>query len=471
MKLIWIILFAFFTCINTIATVRLTEKGKAVGTIVVPEKPLAVVDYAAKELQYHIKQASGAELPIVRENRSHPAQNCIYLGNCRIAKGLEVDKLPSNAFIIEPENGNLILAGHDGNGYHLTISTRSGTLFAVYEFLDRYLGVKWLWPGKSGEVIPQNTNISIDVKKQRWIPQLINMELYRPAAFNSANGWKNKNNHKVFLKNQRIWERRHRFRMGQKVDRGHAFSKWWGKYGKSHPEFFNLLPNGKRQPLPGNPNGSHISMCVSQPALHDFIIEKWQLKRKKMPGININACENDTPGLCTCSACKKWDAPDCKKVTLGYEGLPGRFNQRIINVSDRYAKFYLALLEKASKIDPKAKVFAYAYANYMQPPKVTKLEKEITIGIVPASMYYPWDKEENKKFYKLWQGWSNTGASLFYRPNDTLMGHNMPLNYSHSLFEKFNFAYKRGMIGTFFDSLTGQVFNSRDFSLYVGTYA
>ena len=37
----------------------------------------------------------------------------------------------------------------------------TGTLLAVYNFLDCQMGVRWLWPGKLGEVVPKVSTIRI----------------------------------------------------------------------------------------------------------------------------------------------------------------------------------------------------------------------------------------------------------------------------------------------------------------------
>ena len=47
----------------------LVEKGQARAVIIVPEKPSPVVENAARVLRDHIKQMSGAELPIRTEDQ------------------------------------------------------------------------------------------------------------------------------------------------------------------------------------------------------------------------------------------------------------------------------------------------------------------------------------------------------------------------------------------------------------------
>ena len=42
----------------------------------------------------------------------------------------------------------------EGDPLASNLGTPVGTLFAVYDVLDNDLGVRWLWPGKSGEFVP-----------------------------------------------------------------------------------------------------------------------------------------------------------------------------------------------------------------------------------------------------------------------------------------------------------------------------
>ena len=57
-------------CLLATSPVRaldLVAEGQPRTTIVIPDEPLPVHKAAAEELQYHVRRASGAELPIVAE--------------------------------------------------------------------------------------------------------------------------------------------------------------------------------------------------------------------------------------------------------------------------------------------------------------------------------------------------------------------------------------------------------------------
>lgn len=124
-------------------------------------------------------------------------------------------------------------------------------------------------------------------------------------------------------------------------------------------------------------------------------------------------------------------------------------------MSDRYARFYLAVQKEAQRVDPQATVMGFAYANTVRPPLATRLNPRIIIGIVLA-FYFPWTEDKRRLAREQWDGWAATGASMLLRPNYMLSGHNLPVFFARELGEDFAYCAAHGMIGTTFDSLTGQ---------------
>ncbi|MBP1993061.1 DUF4838 domain-containing protein [Paenibacillus eucommiae] len=116
---------------------------------------------AAAKLAAYVKKSTGAELPILIDDpasvESLPAgiEVEIYVG----AQGLPTGEGQTNP-----------LAGMDGDGFviqqhevRITIAgpTAWGTEFGVDEFLERYLGVRWLGPGEDWEDVPQHADLSV----------------------------------------------------------------------------------------------------------------------------------------------------------------------------------------------------------------------------------------------------------------------------------------------------------------------
>lgn len=427
-------LLVAFSSINATA-MDLVREGRAVAVIVIPINALSVVQYAAQELCWHVEKASGARLTIVAEDRVKSSQTQrIYLGECSETRKVGVDpsKLPVNASIIRVIGDSMFLAGRDGKGAPpLNDVEPMGTLFAVYEWLDTQMAVRWLWPGELGTHVPARKTITSGPEGEKVRnPPFIHTKL-RIGGNDQC------------IREMSVWLRRHRFARPVSFEYGHAFTKYWERFGKTHPEYFALRQDGKREPLDQRHN--LVQMCVSNSDLHKQIIADWLEQRKRKPSLPwINGVENDKRGIdpsCTCEMCTSWD-PKAK-----IEAAP-------ISLSDRYAKFWLALQKEGRKYDPEATVAGYAYAGYSVPPVKTKLNDHIIIWIVPP-YYFPLSGNDMSDFRKLWDGWAKTGARLVLRPNYFLEGYCMPYVFSKQFGEEFKYAHEHGLIGTDFSSLTG----------------
>jgi len=71
------------------AGLELVREGKPLASIIIPTEPLPVESCAARELQYHVELATGAELTILSEDQELPAGAHLYLGRCRGGDGGE----------------------------------------------------------------------------------------------------------------------------------------------------------------------------------------------------------------------------------------------------------------------------------------------------------------------------------------------------------------------------------------------
>jgi len=451
----------------------LVQAGRPAATIVIPDNPLPVVLAAAEELRYHIAKSSGAVLPIVKEGECKATSGRLFLGACKAtqALGFAAKQLPINGYHLGHKGKDVYLIGDDSPGDVFGTQhnnrTRVGTLFAVYDILEKQLGVRWLWPGPLGEIIPPRKTIDVALSSGTYAPPFLHAR-WRDGGYIVAGvkGWANPQNRLAFLKEQSKWLRRHRFALGVNMDIRHAYTNWWDKYHKTHPEFFNLLPEGTRRPDPfyygGTP--SLISMCVSNPDFIRETVAQWAATRSP-ENPYLDASENDTPGKCVCDGCMALDEPDPDNLVpfaqrraeaqRRFAAGDPQWHEALGSLSDRYARTYLAIQAAAQKIDPDVVVMGFAYANYYKPPRRTKLNERIIIGIVPALMF-PWTSEKRERFYTQWDGWRATGARLLLRPNYMLDGHNLPINFALALGEDFSYAAQHGMIGTDFDSLTGQ---------------
>ncbi len=230
---------------------------------------------------------------------------------------------------------------------------------------------------------------------------------------------------------------------------GHAFIDWYKRYGAARPDFFEMDSQGRRL------NDRYASMCVSNPAFHQQIIDNW--RESGLTNLAVNAKENDAYGRCQCDNCKAWDGEDQRWPTVYYS------SHR--NVGERYAKFYKAIWEKAAQINPDVRVGGYAYMNYVYAPRHTKLNKNIIVGFVD-DLPFPRTPEYQKLVDDEIKAWGESGASMYLRPNYYLSSYAMPELYFNQYAHEFKLAYRNGMLGLDIDGPNNS-WGTIGFNLYV----
>ena len=450
MRIVFTIGLVLAACAAAEAGTAVVADGQAQAVVVTAAEPSAVARYAAEELVAHVAKATGVTLAIAAENAVPQAPaGRIYVGPCEAARqaGIDAATLSPEEFALKTVGPAVFIVGRDGEGGPLSIDTHAGTMWGVYELLEDVLGVRWLWPGELGTHVPKSTRVVVPDLDRRVKPWLLQRQL-RPGLSlrgDTSRGF-SKEGYRHYSHAQAVFLRRHRMGRVVRFRYGHAFNGWWQRYGEDHPDWFQLLPDGKRGPTSLH---ARFSMCVSSPGYQRQIVEEWKQRRAANPGVflNINCCENDIRGLCTCERCQAQDGPQP-------EDIHPRFGPRV--VSDRYARSWLAVQQLAAKEDPEATVVAYAYVNYAPPPSPSiKLNGHVFVGTVP-DLFFPRTAEQQKWVLEQWDGWARTGARLFLRPNYFLGGYCMPHIFARQFADEFRHEAAHGMAFTDFDSLTGQ---------------
>lgn len=134
----------------------LVRAGQAQASIVVAKAALTAKNSpelrAAKELQEHVRLATGAELPI-KPDAAAPTGPHVLIGESALTAGHDLSPagLAPEGFRIQTVGTDLAILGSPGvagvRGSDL------GVLFGVYDLLERYLGVRWYYPGEDGRSI------------------------------------------------------------------------------------------------------------------------------------------------------------------------------------------------------------------------------------------------------------------------------------------------------------------------------
>jgi hypothetical protein len=169
------VLLSFFISFAT-EGVTLIEKGRAKSLIVLSEKAglRSLEAQAAKTLSDHLFLISGGRLDIKRENDlgaftiekgvlsfdsakvPEGISSFILVGESAVTKalGVSVEGLGPGGIRLKSGENSLVLLGSTA------ATDNAGTRYAVIEFLSS-LGVRYLWPGEIGRVIPVLPTVSV----------------------------------------------------------------------------------------------------------------------------------------------------------------------------------------------------------------------------------------------------------------------------------------------------------------------
>ena len=246
------------------------EKFTAVEVVV--EKGTLLLNYGAGDLKNFLKEAAGIDVKIVNAPTKNWKGISLILGDNSFARkaGIDINKLPPEGFYIVRKGNRIFLAGKDrhdrspdGNNWQQTY--KRGTLSAIYDFLERFASVRFYFPGPEGTVVP--------VKDALYLPEKIHImdrpdmnfrnyytthnAKYYPSYPNYKRGDGKANGDALT---------RTRLRFSEFVPpSGHGLNylEYLRRFGKTHPEYFALMENGKRYNDPNQPQRGQL--CFSSP--------------------------------------------------------------------------------------------------------------------------------------------------------------------------------------------------------------
>lgn len=443
-------------------SVAVVRAGHPQAIIVLPEDSSEVAVTAAHELQAHLKLLSGAEMTVKSEDDLDDAERAgplVLVGEGELARalGVRVASLPPEGFLIQTTSNRLVLAGRDdalGAG-----EFQQGTAFAVSEFLESQLGVRWLWPGPLGTVAPARTNISVGPLaitgaprlRQRTIRDGLNSAYLEdtrrrlgmtPALLSAMQD------------DSRAWFRRMKTGRGVIWNYGHGFTDWWPKYHERHLTYFARQLNGSREWPPQLGDFNRVKLCVSQPA----VLEQWLLDARtqieKHPGhLSVSASPNDNglSGHCLCAACQAWDAtnaPTVELISLNEDGKRVAFSHPAL--TDRYVHFYNLAADRLASVAPGKMIGGMAYGAWLTPPVREKVRSNVLISVVAFNELVDSEIGASRR---AWDGWAALTTNLILRPNLHHFGHGFPLNYTHWLGQTLRHCENTGLQGCYWDTL------------------
>ena len=391
----------------------LVKDGISKYSVVVCKDASLSEKWAAEELVNHIKQMSGAVLPVQTEGGTLP-ETAIFLGGGPAAQslGVKVDlkKLGEDGYEMMTVGKRLVIAG----------GHRRGTMYGVYTLLEK-LGVRWWTPADT--FIPKLNTIVLPEMNLSDIPKLV----YRDMM--NGNAWDG---------NGKLWMARNKLN-GMSWDSGPEQEKLGGRYEYIGSHFLHgskalLLSSGVTitkdmwQLLDGRKPKSQL--CFTNPEVVKAVTGSVLKELKARPDAKFVAVSQDMEGFgsyCQCKTCKE---------LVKQEGPSGLLVQFANQIADAVKKekpgVYIATSAYSWSGNPPKTlkprdnvIIAYdTLSGDYSHPIASKNDEDIDIenDFTPGNHYY-YRPGENKRTRREVEGWSKITNNLFLYDYTTSLEH------------------------------------------------
>lgn len=359
------------------AEVVLVQEGKCICTIIVGDDATAAEKYAAEELRTHLAQIGGCD--IVCKTGVVLDSPMIIVGPgkalSKVEPALDLKAMGKEEVVIRTKGPHLILAG----------GRPRGTLYAVYEFLERYLGCRWYT--KDIVHIPKQETIQLSPIDYRYNPPLMCREIWYKETFDRKFGARlrlNGTHHQADPStggNVTIFPYVHSFVNNLVQPK---------TYFDAHPEYYSLR-KGKRVP--------DKQLCLTNPDVLKIVTEQVFKWIEQYPDFTIfEVSQNDGHGPCQCQKCE---------AIVEEEGSQMGPILRFVN----------AVADEVAKKHPDKYIDTLSYAYSETPPKISKPRDNVIIRLChwhPACSFHGVATcPKNKVYRQELQTWRKLAKHLF----------------------------------------------------------
>lgn len=369
--------FGVGVCAGT-SGITLAKDGKTNYVITADTRAGSPEMHAAEELAELLEQATGARFNIVNpfDAAGKPQIVVGALAAMRADRDLSLAGLGDDGIIVKSSAPNIILTGG--------LSAPRGTLYAVYTFLEDYVGYRW-WTATettvpNRPVLRVKNNINI-----RHVPVLERRETYYYETFDADFAVRSKNNGFAGLDKKRGGSLTFAGPMAHSFERLVPASK----YFQSHPEWFSEIK--------GVRTGNRSQLCLTNPELLEFVIEGAKRYLRDNPNAKfVSITQNDWANYCTCDKCKAIDEA---------EGSPSGTMIRFVN----------AVAEEIEKEFPNVLVDTFAYQYTRKAPKLTKPRDNVAVRLcsIECNFGKPLTDKSNEAFRRDIEDWSKITNNLY----------------------------------------------------------
>ena len=362
--------------IQTNAANWLFRDGKSDYKIVISASASTSEKTAAKELQQYIEQMSGCLLPITNDlNTSSPRVIVGYNARLALLTGTMEPAANDESFTYQTVGKDLLIWG----------GSQRGTMYGVFAFLERELGIHWLTPKCT--VLPTHHS---------WKLRKLNHSEKPFLDFRYSNYF--------VASNVPQWSAhtRENMKWSPTINEYGNIEAYWGahtmgefvttkEFFGSHPEYF-CLRDGKRY-------GGYGQLCLSNPEVLEVCKTRLMQFMRRNPNYRIySLSQNDNFLFCQCDK--------CRAIEDQYGGHSGLIVWFVNQVADAV---------KQEFPDKFVGTFAYQYSR--QPPTGIKPRENVVIRLcsIECCFAHPLDAgcPQNEKFMCDLKGWAELAPHLF----------------------------------------------------------
>ena len=430
----------------------------------------ASIQDAVKILKEGFRRCFGIEVPVLSPLNTKEIKKYRYrflLGDSLEARklGVDVRKLPKAGFEIKTFKDGIIIAGYDGSTIkgcydNMTTScglTYCGTRHGVVDFLERFLGCRFYYPGELGEIFPKQKKLTIKPVNYYDFPRTYTRGLGRFCPD---------------IRNTKKWEPllgKYKVREDQLYRR---FEKLW-RIENNTEYLANHSPEAKRL-LKAHPDKEDIIVFHSNDGT--AYPKYFDITNLKLADLLVSDFKRFYETNGKYRAPWTWDAPTHECVAFGINDIDvpasTMLNKPAVKklglmtadyltrkngeLSDVYARFCKYLSERVAKELPGKKLGLMAYASYTRPPLKAEnmpfadnVEMRICLMQLPGRVRNP---KVVKQIKGILGGWMKV---LNGRKIHSLWMYNSP---SNPFARAMNLRYLNEVPETFKDYISGEDF-------------
>lgn len=380
------------------------------------------IEPAVETLQSNLKESLGCAVETidVSEVKNHKGKYLLLVGESTLTKelGINAGELPQEGFIVKSFPGGIAIVGNDSSidpsfntrGPMYMKGARKATLWGAYDFLERFFGCRFYYPGPDGSLHPKVSELELNPFCYTDAPRFLNRGAHY-LMFSTEDAEKGGLG-KLTGKDLRDYYASQRWSKSEPFTSMH--SPYPEKWAKANPDkidiaFFRNSTGHLYQSYTSHAaNYFDVTNLKFADALIDSLKRFYESDGKDNQGwaynngyyIAFGQCDNEL------QLHEMQNNPVVKQ-----EGLIGKANLEHgegAYYSDIYGRFYRYLAERIRKEFPDKKLIIMPYASYTNAPfrkeffLPDNVEAGVCLGKFPRWVMNPAVRKEYEEKMKNW---------------------------------------------------------------------